>query len=52
MNIISELKLLLGYSGDDLDVILAILGIFIIFSFFTSIFSILTMMFGGRSWRR
>lgn len=52
MGIIQELKMLLGYSGNDLDIILGIFGLFIIVMFFTTFFSILSFMFGGRKWRR
>lgn len=52
MGIIQELKNLLGYSGSDLDIVFAILGIYLVFMFMSCIFSIFTLLFGGNSWKR
>lgn len=45
MSIIQALKDLIGYSGNDIDVIFAILSVFIVFYFVYSLFAILIGFF-------
>lgn len=45
MNIIDTLKGIIGYSGNDLDKIFAIISIIIVIYFLMTMFSILTSMF-------
>lgn len=48
MNIIDELKLVVGYTGHDLDYVFCIMAIFIVIMFIQIIFSVVTGMFGRR----
>lgn len=45
MNIIDTLKNIIGYSGNDLDKIFAIISIIIVIYFIMTLFSILTSLF-------
>lgn len=45
MSIIDTLKDIIGYSGTDLDNIFAIISVFIVLYFISTLFSILTSIF-------
>ena len=45
MNIIDALKSIIGYSGNDYDHIFAIVSVFIVLYFISTLFSILTSIF-------
>ena len=45
MSIIESIKSLIGYNYNDLDMVFAILSIFVIFFFFMTMFNILMYMF-------
>lgn len=51
MEIMNYLKLLVGYTGNNLDIVFAILSIYIVFMFISTTFNILTLIItGGRKW--
>lgn len=53
MEIINYLKLLVGYTGSNLDAVFAVLSIYIVFMFVSTTFNILTLIItGGRKWYR
>lgn len=53
MEIMNYLKLLVGYTGHNLDVLFAVMSLYIVFMFISTTFNIITLFItGGKKWYR